>query len=393
MRLSIAIIGPSHPFRGGIAHHTTLLYRHLAALHDVTLFTFTRQYPRWLFPGRTDRDTSEHPLAESSAEPLLDSLNPLTWVRVARRVARLRPQLVILPWWSSFWAPQFLTITLLLRRLQRTRLLAVCHNVVDHEERGFSGRCTRAVLRRMDDCLVHSAADEARLRALLPSVRVTRGFHPLYEFTRPSLLGKAEARARLGVTGDTILFFGFVRPYKGLGDLLRAMPRILERRPVTLLVAGEFWGGSESFHRQVRELGLSAHVRCVDRYVPNEEVGLYFSAADLVVLPYVSGTASGVVQMAYGLDKPVVATSVGALGDIVEDGRTGYLVPPARPLDLADAIVRFFEEDREAEFVANVRAHKQRFAWERLVEIIEGVARVPVGRDEPAGHRARGARS
>jgi glycosyltransferase involved in cell wall biosynthesis len=375
--MRIGLIGPTHPFRGGIAHHTTLLYRHLRARHEVRFFAFRRQYPRWLFPGATDRDTSEHPLLAPGVEPLVDSLNPATWLQVARRISDDRTDLVIVPWWSSFWTPHFLTIATLVRRTPGTRLLAICHNVVDHDTRPYAPLCARAVLGRMDDCLVHSSPDEERLRALVPGARVTRAFHPLYEFAHPSLVGKAEARARLDLAGDTILFFGFVRPYKGLDDLLRAMPRVLAHRRVTLLVAGEFWGGSAGFRRQVVELGLHDHVRCVDRYVPNEEVGLYFSAADLVVLPYVAGTASGVVQTAYGLDKPVVATSVGALTDVVEDGRTGYLVPPARPDALADAIVRFYDKGVEAEFVANIRRYKRRFAWERLVEIIEGVADVP----------------
>ena len=383
--MRITLIGPTYPFRGGIAHHTTLLYRHLRVRHEVNFFTFRRQYPSWLFPGRTDRDPSERPLLAPGVEALVDSMNPATWLGVARRIARLRPGLVILPWWSSFWTPHFLTMASLIRRIPGARLLAICHNVVDHEEGRFSRMCARAVLRKMDDCLVHSVADEARLRRLVPAARVTRAFHPLYEFVRPTLLGKVEARAKLGLTGDTILFFGFVRPYKGLGDLLLAMPRIVQRHPVTLLVAGEFWGGSDAFRRQVRELSLERAVRCVDRYVPNEEIALYFSAADLVVLPYVSGTASGVVQMAYGLDKPVVATTVGALADIVEDGRTGYLTPPGQPAALADAIVRFFEEDKEAEFVANIRQYKQSFAWERLVEIIEGIAAVPTGHGAPVG--------
>jgi glycosyltransferase involved in cell wall biosynthesis len=377
VRLKISIIGPSYPFRGGIAHHTTLLCRHLRARHDVTLYTFTREYPRWLFPGETSRDTSRYPLREPCTEPLLDWLNPLTWLRVTARVARARPDLVILPWWSSFWTPQMLTITSLLRQVPGTRLLAICHNIVDHEEHRFSRLCARAVLRRMHDCLVHSVADETRLRALVSTARVTRAFHPLYDFVGPGLVGKTAARTKLGLAGDTILFFGFVRPYKGLNDLLRALPHVLQRRPVTLLVAGEFWGGSEAFRRQVHELGLEAAVRCVDRYIPNEDVGLYFSSADLVVLPYLSGTASGVVQMAYGLEKPVVATAVDGLRDVVEDGRTGYLVPPGEPAALADAIVRFFENDKEKEFSENIRQYKQRFVWQRLVEIIEAVVEPP----------------
>jgi glycosyltransferase involved in cell wall biosynthesis len=389
--MRITVLGPTHPFRGGIAHHTTLLYQHLRVRHDVSFLAFRRQYPGWLFPGRTDRDTSERPLVAPGVERLIDSMNPATWVAVARRIIRARPDLVIVPWWSSFWTPHFVTIASLVRRRAGIQLLAICHNVVDHEEHRLGPLCARAVLARMHDCLVHSAADEARLQRLVPTTRVTRAFHPLYEFARPSLIARAEARARLGFTGDTILFFGFVRPYKGLDVLIRAMPSVLRRRRVTLLVAGEFWGGSEAFTRQVRELGLQHAVRCVDRYVPNEEVGLYFSAADLVVLPYLSGTASGVVQTAYGLDTPVVATTVGALGDIVADGRTGYLVPPGQPAALAEAIVRFFDEGRAEEFVANIQAYKRRFGWDRLVEIIEAVAEAPSAGAGGAGAPHRGA--
>jgi glycosyltransferase involved in cell wall biosynthesis len=378
MALTIALVGPCHPFRGGVAHHTTLLSRHLAARHDVTFHAFRRQYPRWLFPGATDRDTSARPLVAPGACLELDSLNPLSWLRVGRRIAHGTPDLVILPWWSSFWTPQFTTILAVVRRRwPRAQRLAICHNVVDHEERAFSRLGARAVLGAMDDCLVHSAQDEARLRALVPGVRVTRAFHPLYDFVRTEPVDRAQARARLGLAGDVILFFGFVRPYKGLGDLLQALPAVRRRRPATLCVTGEFWGGSQEFRRQVRELGLESAVRCEDRYVPNEEVALHFAAADVVVLPYRAGTASGVVQMAYGLDTPVVATTVGALGEIVDDGRTGFLVPPGQPAALAEAIVRFFEEDRRAEFVANIRQHKRRFAWERLVDVIESVAGVP----------------
>jgi glycosyltransferase involved in cell wall biosynthesis len=383
--MRIVLVGPTHPFRGGIAHHTTLLSRHLASRHQVRFLAFRRQYPRWLFPGRTDRDSSEQALVADGAERRLDSVNPATWIGVARQIIAEGPDLVILPWWSSFWTPHYLTIAGLVRRRSNTQLLAICHNVTDHEERGFSRRCARAVLGLVHDCLVHSAADAARLLALLPEARVTRAFHPLYEFVRPAVMDQAEARRALGISGDTVLFFGFVRPYKGLDDLLHAMPIVRRRRPVTLLVAGEFWGGSEAFQRQVDALGLTSAVRCVDRYIPNEQVGLFFAAADLVVLPYVSGTASGVALWAYGLHKPVVATTVGALADIVEDGHTGYLVPPGQPTALAEAMLRFYEEGRAAELVANVRLHKQRFAWERLVEIIEAVAEPEAARRTTAG--------
>ncbi len=370
----LCLIGPTYPFRGGVAHHTTLLYRHLSARRPVTFYAFRRPYPAWLFPGRSDRDTSAAPLREPGAAPALDWLNPATWLATGRRIARARPALVIVPWWTSFWTAPFWTVATLVRRVPGSRILAICHNVVDHEARPFSRACARAVLGRAHRCLVHSEADERRLRALLPAARVVRGFHPLYDFARPGLLQRDDARARLGLEGDTILFFGFVRPYKGLHHLLEAMPLVRARRKVTLLVVGEFWEGRREAARTIARLGLEDAVRCVDRYVPNEEVGLYFSAADLVVLPYVAGTASGVVQLAYGLDTPVVATRVGALAEVVEDGVTGYLVPPGQPAALADAVVRALDEGRAAEFADNIRRRKQRFSWERLADLVEAIA-------------------
>jgi glycosyltransferase involved in cell wall biosynthesis len=380
--MRIALIGPTHPFRGGVAHHTTLLYRHLRTRHDVSFYAFKRQYPAWLFPGQTDRDSSARPLQEEGIQYVLDPVNVATWGDVYGRIRRARPGLVVIPWWTSFWTLHFWSLTTLLRRLPGTRVLFICHNIFDHDSGLFSRTCARVVLSTGDICLVHSAEDAARLRRLVPRARITQAFHPLYDFVRSGTMPKEQAQAKIGVEGETILFFGFVRPYKGLDILLQAMPSILRRRKVTLLVVGEFWGGSESFARDVRRLGLESSVRWIDRYVPNEDVGLYFSAASLVVLPYVSGSASGVVQLAYGLDKPVVATRVGALAEVVEDGGTGYLTDPGDPAALAEAIVRFFAEARESTFTENVQRKREEFAWENLVTLIEGLA------VEPAEHRA-----
>lgn len=371
--MRICLVGPSYPFRGGLAHHTTLLYRHLRARHQVSFYAFKRQYPAWLFPGTTDRDQSEAPLQESGVLTILDSMNPLTWVNVSRRIIHSRADLVIIPWWTFFWAPQFWTIATLVKRYSAAKLLFICHNVVDHEVHGYNRLCSRAVLRKGDYWFVHSAQDGTRLQELLPWAPVTQAFHPLYDAFQDGAPSHLEARRRLGLHGETILFFGFVRPYKGLDDLLRAMPLITQHRPITLLVVGEFWEGREAFRRQLAELKLEEAVRVVDRYVPNEEVGLYFSAADLVVLPYVSGTGSGIAQIAYAFEKPLVATRVGSLADVVGDGETGYLVSPGAPGELAEAVLRFFAEERGAEFTANIRRSKDRFSWDRLVQLIEEV--------------------
>jgi glycosyltransferase involved in cell wall biosynthesis len=222
-----------------------------------------------------------------------------------------------------------------------------------------------------DYFFVHSESDGRRLKELVPSALITYAFHPLYDFFDTGMLSKPEARAKLNLQEDTILFFGFIRPYKGVENLLRAMPRILKQRRVTLLVVGEFWDGREAFTRLIAELKIEDAVKVVDRYVPNEEVGLFFSAADLIVLPYTSGTGSGIVQIANGLEKPVVATRVGSLPEVVEDGSTGYLVNPGDPEALAQAVIRFYAEEKEAEFIDGIRRRKDRFSWQNLVTLID----------------------
>jgi len=369
--MRICLIGPSYPFRGGISHHTTLLYRHLRKKHDVNFYAFKRQYPRWLFPGKTDRDTSEIPLRVEGAQQLLDSINPLTWWGVYKKIKKVEPDLVIIPWWSSFWTVQFWTIASLIKRFSAAKLLFICHNIVDHESYSISEICARAVLGKADYLFVHSDSDAKRLRELIPFGRITQAFHPVYDFFQNGACSKTVAKNRMGVQGDVILFFGFIRPYKGLNDLLQAMTEIVKHRRVTLLVVGEFWEGRRAFFDTVDELGLQDAVRVVDRYVPNEEVEVYFSAADLVVLPYRYGTGSGVVQIAYGLEKPVVATRVGSLPMVVEEGKTGHLVNPGDCKALADVVIRFFDDEEESSFVENIRHKKGKFSWESLVALIE----------------------
>jgi glycosyltransferase involved in cell wall biosynthesis len=373
--MRICLIGPSHPFRGGITHHTTLLCHHLRKRHQVSFYAFKRQYPKWLFPGRTDRDVSKKPLREDGAQHILDSINPITWWGVYHRIKREAPDLVIIPWWTSFWTMQFWTIATLVKKFSSAKILFICHNVVDHEHHVFGKRCARAVLSRGDHFFVHSENDARRLTEVLsPAAHVTHAFHPLYDFFNDGAISKTEARTRLGLEGDTILCFGFVRSYKGVDHLLTAMPLILRERRVTLLVVGEFWADKQSLARRVKELGIREAVSLLDQYVPNEEVGLYFSAADAVVLPYITATGSGIAQIAYALDKPVIATRAGSLSEVVEEGRTGYLVNPGDPKGLAGAVLRFYKEQKETEFVENIRSAKNRFSWEKIVKLIEELA-------------------
>jgi glycosyltransferase involved in cell wall biosynthesis len=371
--MRIVLIGPSYPFRGGIAHYTTLLYRHLRKRHQVRFLSLRRQYPRWLYPGESDRDRSEFAIQEPGTENILDPSNPLTWLQVVQRARDFQPDLVILPWWVSFWAPSYSTIVPLTRWGTETRVIYLCHNVTPHESKKYDRWLTWWPLRQGDAFIVHSAQALENLRKLLPKALVRRTFHPTYDVFKRYDLDVAEARRQLGVKGDMLLFFGFVRAYKGLHYLIEAMPQVVARRDVSLWIVGEFWQDSAQYRAQIEALDLDGRVQIVDEYVSNEEVGLYFSAADAVILPYISGTGSGIAQIAFGYERPIVATTVGDLPEIVDPDETGYIVPPADPDALAQAILAIY--DRPAsQWQANIRAHRDRFSWERLIDCIEALA-------------------
>lgn len=374
--MRICIVGPTYPYRGGIAHYTTLLVRHLREQgHWAKLYSFTRQYPRFLFPGKTDRDPSTTPL-RIDCEYVLDPINPLTWWQLYRKIRRDAPELLILQWWVPYWTPCLTVVSRLVKQHTKTKILYVCHNVVPHDGGGtLDRRLAMAVLRQGDVFIVHSEQDMWRLRALLPQAHIRHTHHPTYESLAEGSHGTAEQlRQQLGIAAErVVLFFGFVRPYKGLDYLVRAMGPVNQQQRVHLLVVGEFWTSEEYFRALAAQFGVAAHVTFVNRYVANEDLAGYFALADVVVLPYVSATQSGVVQLAFGFGKPVITTRVGGLPEVVRDGLTGMIVPPQDWRALAEAILRFYQQGLGPAMCAEVlRLHQQNaFSWEVLVREIE----------------------
>jgi len=377
--LKICLIGPTYPYRGGISHYTTLLFHHLRDRHQVKLYSYTRQYPRFLFPGRTDRDPSRVAL-KAECEYLVDPVNPWTWLRVFRRIKEDEPDILILQWTVPYWALTLAGISTLVKAFTTTRVLFVCHNVIPHagERMGFLDRwLAKLTLGQGDYFIVHSEKDLKELQSLLPGADVRKAFLPIYNISNVDPLPGEEAKRRLGLKSKTILYFGFVRAYKGLEYLLKALPAVLKQVDVHTLVVGEFWVRESHYRELIQRLNLGQHVTIVNRYVPNEEIGLYFSAADVVVLPYIEATQSGVVQIAYGFAKPVITTNVGGLAEVVRDGETGLIVPPRNSNALAKAITHYFAQDLGPLFSANIRALNDRFAWHRLVDLINDIGTSP----------------
>ena len=367
--MRVALVGPVHPWRGGIAQYLGLLGEALMPHAEVRGVTFTRQYPGFLFPGESQRDP-EAPPPHFAVTPLLDSIGPGSWRRAAAHLEAFAPGLVILKWWIPFFGPAFASAVGPLRR-RGTRVALVCDNLIPHERRPFDLAFTRWMLRNSDGYLVMSQSVERDLDTLKPGAPRRRVLHPLYAQFDRGRWTRESARKALNLDGEVAVFFGYVRRYKGLDTLLDAWPAVRRERPATLVVAGEFYEDAAPYRERVARANAGAAgealpVRLIDRYLPDDQVEALFKAADVVVLPYRSATQSGVTHVAYALGKPVITTDVGGLAETVRPGETGLVVPPENPEALAAAIVRFFAEGLGPRLAAGVEALRQAHSWETL---------------------------
>ncbi len=361
MNKRVAIIGPVLPYRGGIAQHTTMLARALSRISNLSVFSFKRQYPAWLFPGQSDLDTDYTGHQEERTEYVMDSLNPLTWITVVKAVNREYFSAIIFPWWTVYWAFCFGFIALMLKSKQRD-IVFFCHNVVDHESAWWKIRLARMALRQGNRFVVHSRKDEANLKALLGDVPVAIHPHPIYHQFPPPV-GTLGRRRRI-----ELLFYGFVRPYKGLNDLIDAMT-FMKEHDVQLTIAGEFWEGKVETTLKIQQLNLENHIELRPNYHSDQETAELFTRADVVVLPYKSATGSGVVSIAYHYNKPVIVTRVGGLPDVVIEGKTGWVIEPGNIKQLTSLLQELnptqFKIMRE-----NIKTYKNSLSWESLANCI-----------------------
>jgi glycosyltransferase involved in cell wall biosynthesis len=371
--LRISLVGPVHPYRGGIVHYTTLLARALAERHALQILTFRRQYPAWLYPGKTDKDVSRQPLTlPVSPRHRLDPFRPWTWWATVHEMARFAPDVAILQWWTTVHAPACGALARLLRR-RRIRPVFLIHNALPHERRPWDGPLARLALSGGAAFLVHSQGEAGRVRDLVPAARTLWCALPRYDMFAADPPSRLEARQRMEwpIDASVALFFGIVRPYKGLSHLIDAMG-LLRRRAerVHLVVAGEFWEDRHQYERQIARLGLTDHVRLIDRYIPNEQVPDLFAAADVLVAPYVAGTQSGAVSVARGFGLPVIVTRAEWLPP---DGDDGIHVPPGDAGALAEAIAAAASRRTRRPPAATASAAVQE--WRAVVDAIERCAR------------------
>jgi len=374
--LRICLVGPAYPYRGGISHYNSLLAKHLSSEHEVFSINFKRLYPDFLFPGKTQYDESAEPLSVDSVR-IIDSINPLSWVRAGFHIVSRKCDVAVFQWWHPFFAPAYFKICAILRLFSRTKIIFICHNVLPHESSIFDRVLLFLAFLMPHAFLVQSMEDRENLLKLRRGAVVSIHPHPIYDFFKTGAISRNEARKKIGIDGDVpvLLFFGYIRPYKGLKFLLEAMPEIIGELGARLLVVGEFYEDKKPYVELVEKLGIKDSVKFVDYYVPNEEVESFFMASDLVVLPYLSATQSGIVQVAMAFDKPVVVTRVGGLPDVVSEGKTGFIVSPGDSGAIARSVLRFFKEGWGESMNEFFPEEKKRFSWRSMVSTLEDLIR------------------
>lgn len=369
--MKITILGPAHPFRGGIAALNERLAMQLAGEgHDVNIVSFTLQYPAVLFPGKSQFSFEKTDFSLPVTREI-NSINPLNWYKTGQRIRRACPDLLLVRFWLPFMGMSLGSICRQVKKNGHTHIISIADNIIPHEKRPGDQWLSRYFVRQVDGFI---AMSESVLKDLsLFDVRKPRKFtpHPVYDH-----YGKIESREaalkklNLDARNRYVLFFGFIRDYKGLDLLLEAFDDDWFRdHGIKLIVAGEFYSNEEKYRQSIEKLKRDRQIILKTDYIPNDEVKNYFNAADLVAQPYKSATQSGVTQIGYHFNKPMLVTNVGGLPEIIRDGTAGYVVPP-RSEDIRNALKDFFGNNREKAFSQNVIKEKERFKWERMTETI-----------------------
>ena len=372
--MKIIIVGTTYPFRGGLAAFNERLAReYIQQGHEVEIFTFSLQYPSFLFPGKTQFSSEEAP-TDLKIHRTINSVNPLSWLLTGRKIKKLNADKVIFCYWMAFIAPCFGTIARIVRS-PKTEIIALIHNMIPHEPTILDKLFPKYFVNAMDGfvAMADSVIEDVKHFDANSKPKIVSP-HPIYDHYG-ALLDKKDAAIKLGLYDQNayILFFGFIRQYKGLDLLLEAFAdERLRKFPLKLIVAGEFYENPEPYLSQIAKLKLGNFVELRTVFIPDSEVRNYFSVADIVAQPYRTATQSGVSQIAYHFEKPMLVTNVGGLAEIVPHGKVGYVVD-VEPAQIADALVDFYENKRADEFIENIKTEKLKYAWSQMTEAINNL--------------------
>ena len=369
--MKIVLLGPAYPYRGGLASIMETMAREWQSRgHEVRIYTFTVQYPSLLFPGKTQYVATPAP-EDLHIERVMNTVNPLNWVRLGWRLKREQPDVVVMKYWTPFMAPCFGTIARIARSNGVTKFVCQIDNVEPHEHHIIDRPCNHYYLGAVDGFVYMSEQVHGELKAYT-SAPALFSPHPMFE-NFGKAVEREEACRMIGLDPEQkyTLFFGLIRDYKGLDLLLKAWK---EWNPQgrKLLIAGEFYASREKYLSLIEQLGLSDRVVLHDRFIPDEDVRCYFSAADALVLPYRTATQSGVTQIAYNFSLPMIVTRVGGLPEIVPDGRVGIVCEPEVE-SIKEALERLYEGDTLQCFKENFAEERKRFSWAAMCDRLEEV--------------------
>ena len=361
--MKIGIIGPAWPLRGGLADFDERFARELQLQgHDVVIYSYSLQYPSFLFTGKTQYNDAPPP-AGLTIHTIINSVNPLNWISVGNRIKNEKPDLLIIRYWLPFMGPALGTILRRVKKNKHTRLLALTDNVMPHEKRPGDKQFTNYFIKVVDRFATMSDEVMSDLKKLTDKPAI-RAHHPLYDSYGPGI-ARNEALKKLNLPTDKkyLLFFGFIRKYKGLDLLLEAMAdmRLRDQEDIHLIIAGEYYGDKAFYEELIASHQLESRIHLFTDFIPNNEVPVYFSAADVVMLPYRSATNSGITQVGYFFEKPMIATNVGGLPEAVPHGKVGVVCAP-NPTGIASAVLHFFNSTI-ADLDHNLKAEKEKYSW------------------------------
>jgi D-inositol-3-phosphate glycosyltransferase len=372
--MKITFLGPAYPYRGGLASFNERLARQFASeCKDVDIRTFRLQYPKIFFPGKTQYNNGPAPEGIRIVREL-NSINPFNWIKTGLKIKKERPDILLIRYWIPFLAPCLGIVARLVKSNKYTIIISLVDNAIPHEKRAGDRILTNFFMKSIDGAVTLSEFVQKDVEAFRKDIPVCTSPHPLFDnFGKKVPRNEALSALKLDPEYSYLLFFGFIRAYKGLDLLIEAFsdPR-LQNKKLKLIVAGEFYENNTLYKNLIRQFNLDDRVVFYDHFIPDNEVARFFSVADLIVQPYKSATQSGVTQIAYQFDKPILVTDVGGLRETVINNKCGYVVKP-QPKNIADAIVDYFENDRKGIFSVGVRIEKEKYSWNKMTDSITEV--------------------
>ncbi|MDB2415679.1 glycosyltransferase [bacterium] len=367
--MKLALIGTTFPFRGGIAAFNERLAKELMHQgHEVSIYTFTVQYPNFLFPGKTQFSTDEPPKG-LHIDRCINSINPFNWVTVGNRIKKEKFDVVFIPFWLPLMGLSLGSLAKIIKKNKHSKILSIVHNIIPHESRFGDKWLTNYFTNQVDGFLAMTQNVLNDLKTFNSSKPKVLSPHPIYDnFGDLIEREKALTYLKLDTSFNYMLFFGLIRDYKGLDLVLKALSEV-EDKKIKLIIAGEYYSDKTPYQNLIKELELEDRIIEVDKFIPDSEVNYYFSACDVVVQPYKSATQSGVTQIAYHFNKPMIVTDVGGLKEMCPDGKVGYVVSP-EPKEIKNAILKFYESTDKEGMKESIKEEKKKYSWSKFTNVL-----------------------